>query len=107
MAPPVDVLNDQSAWEGPSASNSNDKDQFTLTLPVSNKLEGPPEIIIVGQGVAGASLAAYLGKQGRRVLAFERSMAQPDRIVGELLQPGGVAVLKQIGLEGTFFYSDY
>eukprot|EP01102_Stenamoeba_stenopodia_P004746 TRINITY_DN1508_c0_g1_i3.p2 TRINITY_DN1508_c0_g1~~TRINITY_DN1508_c0_g1_i3.p2 ORF type:complete len:502 (-),score=108.56 TRINITY_DN1508_c0_g1_i3:1968-3473(-) len=100
MAPPVDVLNDQSAWETPNA-NPSDKDQLVITLPASKTLQEPPEIIIVGQGVAGASLAAYLGKQGRRVLALERSLAQPERIVGELLQPGGVAILSQLGLEDS------
>jgi squalene monooxygenase len=35
-----------------------------------------------------------LARQGRRVRLVERSLREPDRIVGELLQPGGVAVLK-------------
>ncbi|KIL56573.1 hypothetical protein M378DRAFT_1034416 [Amanita muscaria Koide BX008] len=30
---------------------------------------------------------------------LERSLAEPDRIVGELLQPGGVMALRQLGLE--------
>lgn len=36
---------------------------------------------------------------GRRVLLLERDLAQPDRIVGELLQPGGYVMLKKLGLE--------
>ena len=35
---------------------------------------------------------------GRRVLLLERDLAQPDRIVGELLQPGGYLALKRLGL---------
>ena len=35
---------------------------------------------------------------GRRVLLLERDLAQPDRIVGELLQPGGYLKLKELGL---------
>lgn len=35
----------------------------------------------------------------RRVLLLERDLAQPDRIVGELLQPGGYVMLKKLGLE--------
>ena len=30
----------------------------------------------------------------------ERDLAEPDRIVGELLQPGGYRALKKLGLEG-------
>ncbi|GAY61373.1 hypothetical protein CUMW_209490 [Citrus unshiu] len=47
------------------------------------------DIIIVGAGVAGSALAYTLGKDGRRVHVIERDLRQPDRIVGELLQPGG------------------
>lgn len=35
---------------------------------------------------------------GRRVLLLERDLAVPDRIVGELLQPGGYLMLKRLGL---------
>lgn len=40
-----------------------------------------------------------LFQEGRRVLLLERDLSQPDRIVGELLQPGGYLVLKKLGLE--------
>lgn len=33
------------------------------------------------------------------MLLLERDLSQPDRIVGELLQPGGYLVLKKLGLE--------
>ncbi len=39
-------------------------------------------------------------QDGRRVLLLERDLTQPDRIVGELLQPGGYLQLKRLGLEG-------
>ena len=35
------------------------------------------------------------------MLLLERDLAQPDRIVGELLQPGGYLMLKRLGLEHT------
>jgi hypothetical protein len=38
-------------------------------------------------------------QDGRRVLLLERDFSQPDRIVGELLQPGGYLMLKRMGLE--------
>lgn len=40
-----------------------------------------------------------LPQEGRRVLLLERDLAEPDRIVGELLQPGGYLKLKELGLE--------
>ncbi|CAA0830994.1 Squalene epoxidase 1, partial [Striga hermonthica] len=57
------------------------------------------DIIIVGAGVAGAALACTLGKEGRRVHVIERDLTEPDRIVGELLQPGGYLKLIELGLE--------
>jgi squalene monooxygenase len=36
---------------------------------------------------------------GRRTLVLEKCLSQPDRIVGELLQPGGYVMLKKMGLE--------
>lgn len=46
-------------------------------------------------------MAAVLARDGRRVTVVERDMKEPDRIVGELLQPGGFLALKELGLEGT------
>nr|GMD89191.1 squalene monooxygenase-like [Ipomoea batatas] len=60
---------------------------------------GDVDIIIVGAGVAGAALAHTLGKDGRRVRVIERDLSEPDRIVGELLQPGGYLKLIELGLE--------
>ncbi|KAI3972699.1 hypothetical protein MKX01_019357 [Papaver californicum] len=57
------------------------------------------DIIIVGAGVAGAALAYTLGKDGRRVVVIERDLTEPDRIVGELLQPGGYLKLIELDLQ--------
>ncbi|PPR05224.1 hypothetical protein CVT24_010330 [Panaeolus cyanescens] len=63
------------------------------------------DVIIVGAGVAGSSLAHGLstlprnGKKPLRIALVERSLAEPDRIVGELLQPGGVASLDKLGMK--------
>nr|XP_056710381.1 squalene monooxygenase [Euleptes europaea] len=58
-----------------------------------------PEVIIVGSGVLGSALAAVLARDGRKVTVIERDLKEPDRIVGELLQPGGYNALKDLGLE--------
>ncbi|KAK4532596.1 hypothetical protein CCYA_CCYA13G3453 [Cyanidiococcus yangmingshanensis] len=59
------------------------------------------DVIIVGAGVAGAALATVLARDGRRVLVIERDLREPDRIVGELLQPGGCEKLCELGLEAA------
>ncbi|KAF9003006.1 squalene epoxidase-like protein [Cyathus striatus] len=65
------------------------------------------DIIIVGAGIAGSALAHALSTHPRpnaqphRIALIERSLAEPDRIVGELLQPGGVLALEKLGLSHT------
>nr|GMC97107.1 squalene monooxygenase-like [Ipomoea batatas] len=61
--------------------------------------ESDADVIIVGAGVAGGALAHTLGKDGRRVRVIERDLTEPDRIVGELLQPGGYLKLIELGLQ--------
>lgn len=41
-------------------------------------------------------------QDGRRVHVIERDLSEPDRIVGELLQPGGYLKLIELGLEGVW-----
>ena len=70
--------------------------------PVSSG-SSEPEIIIVGSGILGSALAYVLGCDGRRVVVIERDLKEPDRIVGELLQPGGRNALSKLGLEGNYW----
>lgn len=58
------------------------------------------DIIVVGAGVVGCAAARAFGKDGRKVLLIERDWTEPDRIVGELLQPGGVNALRKLDMEG-------
>ena len=55
------------------------------------------DLIIVGAGILGSALAASLSSKYKTLL-IERDLTEPDRIVGELLQPGGVAALETLGL---------
>lgn len=58
------------------------------------------DAIIVGGSIAGPMAAKALAMQGRKVLLVERSLfTKPDRIVGELLQPGGINALKSVNME--------
>ncbi|KIJ60517.1 hypothetical protein HYDPIDRAFT_183572 [Hydnomerulius pinastri MD-312] len=66
------------------------------------------DVLIVGAGVAGSALAhalatitSKLRASPLRIALIERSMSEPDRIVGELLQPAGVAALQKLGMESA------
>lgn len=66
-------------------------------------------MIVVGSGILGSSLATVLARDGRDVTLIERDMKEPDRIIGELLQPGGCHVLEKLGLKGNkvLFWSNF
>ena len=38
---------------------------------------------------------------------MERDLSMPDRIVGELLQPGGYLALQRLGLQGSYIHHVY
>ena len=63
------------------------------------------DVVIVGAGVAGSSLAHALATLPRekpmQIALIERSFEEPDRIVGELLQPGGVDALKTLKMTSS------
>ncbi|OBA24238.1 squalene monooxygenase [Metschnikowia bicuspidata var. bicuspidata NRRL YB-4993] len=58
----------------------------------------PLDAIVIGAGVVGPALATALARQGHKVLIIERDWSEPDRIVGELMQPAGVKALRELGL---------
>jgi len=57
------------------------------------------DIIVVGAGVAGGMFACSQKNTGRKILVIERDLTEPDRIIGELLQPGGLETLREMGLD--------
>lgn len=57
------------------------------------------DICIVGAGMAGATIAAYLAPKGIKIALVDRDYTEKERIVGELLQPGAVETLKKMQLE--------
>lgn len=59
------------------------------------------DVAIIGAGILGSVLAYSLAQSGRSVLLLERDLSEPDRIVGELLQPGGCLALQRLGIDDT------
>jgi 2-polyprenyl-6-methoxyphenol hydroxylase-like FAD-dependent oxidoreductase len=59
------------------------------------------DLIVVGGGIAGASLAQRMAKNGARVLVLEQETKFRDRIRGEALQPWGVGEARQLGVAET------
>lgn len=56
------------------------------------------DIITVGGGLGGATLATVLARKGLRVLVLEREAKFKDRIRGENMLPWGVAVARRLGV---------
>ncbi|KAL8926167.1 MAG: hypothetical protein Q9208_003070 [Pyrenodesmia sp. 3 TL-2023] len=85
------LILDASRSPSPSASEAT-----PTTLRRQDHHES--DVVVVGAGILGTSLAITLARQGRSVILLEKSLKEPDRIVGELLQPGGVQALEKLGL---------
>jgi squalene monooxygenase len=67
-------------------------------LESRRRIHHEADVVIIGAGILGCALAVAFSDQGRSVVLLEKSLKQPDRIVGELLQPGGVAALEELGM---------
>ncbi|XP_072043897.1 squalene monooxygenase-like [Amphiura filiformis] len=61
-----------------------------------------PDIIVVGGGILGATFAARLGMDGKRVVMIERDMGTPETFRGEILLPGGRVALEKLGMKDIF-----
>ncbi|KAJ2596043.1 Squalene epoxidase [Coemansia sp. RSA 1721] len=62
------------------------------------------DYVVIGAGPIGAALAYKLAKDHptRKILIVEKSWNEPDRIVGELMQPSGCQALEKLGLPNVF-----
>jgi len=56
------------------------------------------DLIVVGGGLGGSSLAASVAKHGARVLLLEREQQFKDRVRGECVMPWGVAEAIQLNV---------
>jgi menaquinone-9 beta-reductase len=63
------------------------------------------DIVTVGGGLGGSSLAKAMAERGARVLVLERDKQFRDRVRGETLAPWGGAEAEQLGIYGSLLDS--
>jgi len=56
------------------------------------------DVITIGGGLGGSTLASAVARSGRSVLVLERERAFKDRVRGENMLPWGVAVARRLGV---------
>lgn len=60
---------------------------------------GALDVAVVGTGTVGSATALFLARQGHRVTIYEKVKEPGTAGAGIMLQPSGMAVLRQLGLE--------
>ena len=57
------------------------------------------DVVVVGGGPVGATLAMVLARAGRRVTVVEKATLPRDKPCGEGMMPSGVKVLARLGID--------
>ena len=68
-------------------------------------MENSCDVVIVGGGIGGGTLATVLARAGKSVLVLEKSKVYRDKVRGEWIAPWGVVELKELGLYETLLES--
>ncbi len=56
------------------------------------------DLLVIGGGIAGATLAGVMAREGAKVLVAERTSTFSDRVRGEALIPWGVEEARRLGI---------
>src|SRR5262245_30452197 len=67
----------------------------------------PFDVVVVGAGLAGGSLALRLAEAGARVALVDAATFPRDKLCGEYLSPEAWGVLGRLGLEDAVARSGY
>lgn len=59
---------------------------------------GFSDVVVVGGGIAGATMALVLARAGLTVTVLEQQLSYRDRVRGEYMQPWGVAEAQHLGI---------
>ena len=59
------------------------------------------DVLVVGAGPAGAVAATVLARAGARVRVIDRDTFPRDKLCGDTLNPGTLAMLRRLGLAGS------
>ena len=59
------------------------------------------DVVVVGGGIGGASLASALARAGLGVTVLEATTEYPDRVRGESMHAWGVKEARELGVEET------
>ncbi len=62
-------------------------------------MSGSADVVVVGGGIAGSSLATVMARSGYQVVVLERQTAYRDKVRGEWMACWGVAELLRLDLE--------
>ncbi|HET7217707.1 MAG TPA: FAD-dependent monooxygenase [Vicinamibacterales bacterium] len=57
-----------------------------------------PDVLIAGAGPAGAIAALVLARAGARVTLFDRARFPRDKLCGDTINPGALAILRRLGV---------
>jgi 2-polyprenyl-6-methoxyphenol hydroxylase-like FAD-dependent oxidoreductase len=67
-------------------------------VSISSLDSGFSDIVVVGGGIAGATIALVLARAGLTVTVLEQQPSYRDRVRGEYIQPWGVAEAQHLGI---------
>jgi 2-polyprenyl-6-methoxyphenol hydroxylase-like FAD-dependent oxidoreductase len=67
-------------------------------LRSNDSLDSSTQIIVIGAGLAGATAAAVLGQQGRRVILLDPRPSCPPVFKAEKIEPDQAQLFRQLGL---------
>lgn len=88
----------ENALDGTDAGRAGPADPADFPDPALPAGSSSTDVCVVGAGPAGLTLALLLLRSGHAVTVVERSRGLDREYRGEILQPGGLAVLGDLGV---------